>query len=118
MYADAPGTVPRSFAFHGKVDTKEQAKAAVEEVYAHFFLDPSCPAGHCLFMRGPGKQAHVGPVNAGVHAVAVPRQRQVRRIKRGDLDAPVLHRLALRAVDRRLTPAAGGRLRARRGIVG
>jgi hypothetical protein len=70
MYADAPGTVPRSFAFHGKVDTKEQAKAAVEEVYAHFFLDPSCPAGHCLFMRGPGKQAHVGPVNAGVHAVA------------------------------------------------
>src|SRR3978361_1393003 len=36
MYADAPGTIPRSFAFHGKVDTKEQAKAAVEEAYGHF----------------------------------------------------------------------------------
>ena len=36
MYADAPGTIPRSFAFHGKVDTKEKAKAAVEEAYAHF----------------------------------------------------------------------------------
>jgi hypothetical protein len=36
MYADAPGTIPRSFAFHGKVDTKEQAKAAVEDAYAHF----------------------------------------------------------------------------------
>jgi hypothetical protein len=36
MYADAPGTIPRSFAFHGKVDTKEQAKAAVEEAYARF----------------------------------------------------------------------------------
>jgi hypothetical protein len=35
MYADAPGTIPRSFAFHGKVDTKEEAKAAVEEAYAH-----------------------------------------------------------------------------------
>jgi hypothetical protein len=36
MYADAPGTIPRSFAFHGRVDTKEQAKAAVEEAYARF----------------------------------------------------------------------------------
>jgi hypothetical protein len=36
MYADAPGVTPRSFAFHGKVDTKDEAKAAVEEAYGHF----------------------------------------------------------------------------------
>src|SRR3954470_7439815 len=36
MYAVAPGTVPQPFEFQGKVDTKEQAKAAVEEAYEHF----------------------------------------------------------------------------------
>jgi hypothetical protein len=40
MYADAPGVNRRSFACQGKVDTKEEAKAAVEQAYGHFRVAP------------------------------------------------------------------------------
>jgi hypothetical protein len=44
MYADAPGVDRGAFTFQGKVDTKEEAKAAVEAAYRDFAANPDARA--------------------------------------------------------------------------
>lgn len=49
MYADAPGFFRDPARCQGKADTKEQAKAAVEEAYRHFVAEK--PEGRAYYQK-------------------------------------------------------------------